>query len=198
MLAIVKEATKQQGRRLLRPLVGVLSALRIHPNVVTLASVPLSLLGGYFFATGRFTLGGISAALVGLSDTLDGELSRLTGRQSSTGAFLDSVVDRLSEVLLIGGICWYYSRSEPGSSMIAIAALVSSLLVSYVRARAEGLGFECRVGWFERPVRVLVLLFGAFFLGTRCMPVAMALIAAGSLATALHRVLFVTARSTRR
>ncbi len=187
----MNEKTKNSGRRLLRPIVNSLARLGVTPNAVTLTALPLSVLTAWAFATGRFLLAGWLALLSGLCDSIDGELSRRTGQATAKGAFLDSNVDRLSEAVVLGGVWWYYApRSQP-AALLAILALVFSLLVSYVRARAEGVGFECRVGWFERPVRVVLLLIGAFFLGTRYMPVALGVIAAGSLLTVVQRLFHV-------
>ena len=188
----MNEKTKQRGRRLLRPLVSLLAAMRVSATAVTIVGLPLSIGAGYLFATGRFTWGGVLAALVGLCDTLDGELSRRTGKASALGAFVDSTVDRLSESLVLVGLYWYYRDSWFG--LLAVVALVFSLMVSYVRARAEGVGRECKVGFFERPVRVLVLLFGAFVLGRTWMPVALGVIALGSLITVVQRIVYVLAQ----
>jgi len=185
----MKEQTKQQGRKLLAPLVAVLAALRVPPNAVTIIGLPLSIAAGACFADGRFIWGGVFVALVGLCDTLDGELSRRTGRASPLGAFLDSTVDRLSESLVLVGLYWYYRGSWFG--LLAVVALVFSLMVSYVRARAEGVGRECKVGLFERPVRVLTMLVGAFLLGRTWMPIAIGVIALGSLTTVIHRIIHV-------
>jgi len=187
----MKEATKSKGRRLLRPLVELLARAGVTPNVVTLTALPLAAGSGVLFAVGQFIWAGVLAALVGLCDTLDGELSRLSGKETRTGAFLDSVVDRLGEAVTLAGLFWYYQSRNPWYGLLAVVALVFSLMVSYVRARAEGAGFECKVGWFERPVRVLVLLLGAFVLGRTWMPVALAVIALGSLATVVHRLVYV-------
>lgn len=188
----MNETTKQHGRRLLRPLLSLLAAMHVSPTAVTLFALPLSIGAGYFFATGRFIAGGVLAALVGLCDTLDGELSRRTGTASATGAFIDSTVDRLNESLVLLGFYWYYRASWYG--LLAVVALVFSLMVSYVRARAEGVGRECKIGFFERPVRVLVLLFGAFVLGPIWMPVALGVIALGSFITVIQRIVYVLAQ----
>jgi CDP-diacylglycerol--glycerol-3-phosphate 3-phosphatidyltransferase len=182
----MNETTKQHGRRLLTPVVSLLAAMRVSPTAVTILGLPLSIGAGYCFAIGRFFLGGVLAALVGLCDTLDGELSRRTGTASALGAFIDSTVDRLSESLVLVGLYWHYRDSWFG--LLAVVALVFSLMVSYVRARAEGVGRECKVGFFERPVRVLVLLFGAFVLGRTWMPVALGIIALGSFITVVQRI----------
>jgi CDP-diacylglycerol--glycerol-3-phosphate 3-phosphatidyltransferase len=191
----MKETAKQHGRKLLRPVVSALAAMHVSPTTVTIAGLPLSIGAGYFFATGRFILGGVLAALVGLCDTLDGELSRRTGTASALGAFLDSTVDRLSESLVLVGLYWFYRDSWFG--LLAITALVFSFVVSYVRARAEGVGRECKVGLFERPVRVLVLLAGAFVLGRTWMPLALGVIAVGSFVTVVHRIVHVLSQKER-
>jgi CDP-diacylglycerol--glycerol-3-phosphate 3-phosphatidyltransferase len=191
----MNETTKQRGRRLLKPLVSALAAMRVSATAVTILGLPLSIGAGYFFATGQFMLGGVLAALVGLCDTLDGELSRRTGTASALGAFIDSTVDRLSESFVLVGFYWYYRDSWFG--LLAVVALVFSLMVSYVRARAEGVGRECKVGFFERPVRVLVLLFGALVLGRTWMPAALGIIALGSFMTVIQRMIYVLSQKER-
>ena len=188
----MRESTKKYGRRLLSPLVSLLAAIRVSATTVTILGLPLSIGAGWSFAAGRFVLGGVFVALVGLCDTLDGELSRRAGTASARGAFLDSTIDRLSESLVLVGLYWFYRDSWFG--LLAIVALVFSLMVSYVRARAEGVGRECKVGFFERPVRVLVMLVGAFVLGRTWMPVAIGVIALGSLITAIQRTIYVLAQ----
>jgi CDP-diacylglycerol--glycerol-3-phosphate 3-phosphatidyltransferase len=191
----MNETTKQRGRSLLTPLLNLLAATRVSATAVTLTALPLSILAAWFFASGWFILGGAMVALVGLCDTLDGELSRRTGTASALGAFIDSTVDRLSESLVLVGLYWYYRDSWFG--LLAVVALVFSLMVSYVRARAEGVGRECKIGFFERPVRVLVLLFGAFVLGRTWMPLALGVIALGSLITVIQRIAYVLSQKER-
>ena len=191
----MNETTKQHGRRLLTPLLNLLAATRVSATAVTVTALPLSVLAAWFFASGRFVLGGVMVALVGLCDTLDGELSRRTGTASPLGAFIDSTVDRLSESLVLVGFYWYYRASWYG--LLAVIALVFSLMVSYVRARAEGVGRECKIGFFERPVRVLVLLFGAFVLGRTWMPLALGVIALGSFITVIQRIIYVLSQKER-
>jgi CDP-diacylglycerol--glycerol-3-phosphate 3-phosphatidyltransferase len=183
----MRETAKTRGRRLLRPLVILLARAHVPPAAVTITALPLSAVAGWLFAIGRFVPAGVVLALVGLCDSLDGEVSRYAGKASAAGAFLDSNVDRLSEALVLVGIYWYYQFWNPWHALLAVLALVFSLLVSYVRARAEGLGRECAVGLFERPVRLVVLLVGALLLGRTYMPVATGIVAAGSLVTFLHR-----------
>jgi CDP-diacylglycerol--glycerol-3-phosphate 3-phosphatidyltransferase len=183
---------KQLGRKLLSPLVSLLAWTRVSPTAVTLFALPLSIGAGLLFAIGRFFWAGVCVALVGLCDTLDGELSRKTNRTSVLGAFLDSTTDRLSESFVMVGLYWYYRASWFG--LLAVLALVFSFLVSYVRARAEGVGRECKVGLFERPVRVIIVLIGAFVLGRTWTPLALGVIAVGSLVTVVHRIVHVLAQ----
>jgi CDP-diacylglycerol--glycerol-3-phosphate 3-phosphatidyltransferase len=184
----MKEEHKRRGRRLLQPLVRLLTRLKVTPTAVTLLALPGSLGAAYLFATGRFAWAGVLVALVGLADTVDGELARRSGQQTKFGAVLDSSVDRLSEALVLTALAWYYWPSSPLYGLLAIAALVFSVMVSYVRARSEGAGISCEVGWFERPVRVALLLIGAFILGRTWMPVALGAIALGSLVTVGQRL----------
>jgi len=103
-------------------------------------------------------LGGLLAALVGLLDALDGALARLTGQKSRFGAFLDSFVDRLCEAVLYLGLLIFYTRHGARQEIMLIyAAIVGSLLISYARARAEGLGLECKVGLLTRMERIAIL-----------------------------------------
>lgn len=182
---------------MLRPVVLLLMRLHVPPTAVTLAALPLSGLAGWLFATGRFAWAGAAAAVAGLCDSLDGELARMAGRQTPAGAFLDSVSDRLAEMFVFGGIYWHYQNRGGGLGMLVLLALALSLTVSYVRARAEGLGRNCRVGWFERPVRVIVVVIGALLLGSKLMPWAVLIIAAGSLATVVQRVGYVLRQNGR-
>jgi CDP-diacylglycerol--glycerol-3-phosphate 3-phosphatidyltransferase len=144
-------------------------------------------------------------------DTLDGRYSRMSGKGTTFGAFLDSTLDRIGESLVLGGLAGFYVRhlvelaSQPTLVMqelarglepvtwavvgfTAILALIGSFMVSYTRARAEGLGLSCKVGWFERPERMVLLILAAFFGVGPVMPAALLLLAVLSFATAAQRV----------
>ncbi len=192
----MKDSLKSTGRRLLVPMVKLLIFIGIHPLAVTLAGLPLSLGAGWLFASGRFRLGGVLLALVGLCDSLDGELSRRTGKASLLGALIDSTVDRLSEAIILVGIGWHFVAVRPAVTLLAAVALTGSFLVSYVRARAEGLGWQCSIGWFERPVRVAVLLAGALVGQPWSIILALWAVTVGSLITVVQR-LAITVRQSR-
>jgi CDP-diacylglycerol--glycerol-3-phosphate 3-phosphatidyltransferase len=115
-------------------------------------------LGAYFLSQGQMTLGGLIILLMGPVDALDGTMARLKGESTEFGAFVDSVTDRYSELVIFGGLLFYYVQAgETLPALLVYAAAVGSVLVSYVRARAASLGFDTRVGVLTRMERYLVL-----------------------------------------
>jgi CDP-diacylglycerol---glycerol-3-phosphate 3-phosphatidyltransferase len=142
-----------------RHLVPILVALRLRPNHITLAGFVVSLLAGVFFAFSTLG-GGVLTLLTGLLDTLDGSLARALGEAKKYGAFLDSVLDRYTELIIYLGIwCYFYQqgRATAWLSLILLLILFGSLMVSYTRARAEGLGQPCLVGVFQRGERIIII-----------------------------------------
>ncbi len=152
------------ANRITSPLVGILNRGRITPNALTLINLALSMVAAYVIATGHFLLGGILVLVSGLFDILDGALARLTRKSTKWGAILDSIVDRIAEAaILCGLLVWYIRDTAQGNIleiMLVYAVLVGSFLISYIRARAEGLGLQCQVGLFTRAERVIVLVIG--------------------------------------
>jgi CDP-diacylglycerol--glycerol-3-phosphate 3-phosphatidyltransferase len=147
--------------RITEPIVGILSKSGITPNALTFINLALSIVAAYVIATGHFLLGGVLVLVSGLFDLLDGALARLTKRTTKFGAILDSTVDRISEAaILCGLLIWYLARGGGLEIALIFAVLVGSFLVSYVKARAEGLGLQCQVGLFTRAERVIVLAIG--------------------------------------
>ncbi len=186
----MKEEHKNFGRRLLSPLTYLVLKLHITPNMITLVSLPFSILAGFFFARAQWWLGIIFLMLVGLSDTLDGEVARKTGKINRHGAFLDSVTDRFSEFFIFLGFFLYYYHNLLLASLVFVT-LISSIMVSYIRARAEGIGQECKVGIFERPVRFFTMLFGLIILGRGYFHYALLVILAGNIVTICQRIIYV-------
>lgn len=144
------------------PVVRILSKTKLKPNTLTFIELAISIGVAYAIATGYFLLGGVLVLVSGLFDLLDGALARFTKQSTKFGAILDSAVDRLSEAAIFCGLLiWYLPKEGATLEIVAIfAALIGSFLVSYIRARAEGLGLECRVGLFTRAERVIVLAVG--------------------------------------
>ncbi len=190
-MLVMKNETKEKGRRLLRPFVQFLIKLGVTPTAVTVAALPLSVLAALLFARGLFFWAGLLISLIGLCDTLDGEVSRQSGRVSSAGAFIDSTVDRITEGVVLLGVAWYYLSLGSWIVLLVTGTLFLSLMVSYVRARAEGTGKECQVGIFERPVRVGIMVAGALILGRSYFVIALMVIAIGSFITFIHRLIYV-------
>jgi CDP-diacylglycerol--glycerol-3-phosphate 3-phosphatidyltransferase len=147
------------------------------------------------FAADRLRLGALCMTLAGVLDILDGSLARVSGRVSPFGAFLDSVLDRYSDLLVLAGLVFLFARLGRLDAVVAVLlALIGTVMVSYTRARAESVDVECRVGFMERGERMLVLIAGAFF--DLLVPAVWA-VALGANATALHRIEH-TRRATRR
>ena len=163
-------------RRVTGPLGEGLGRAGVTPNMMTVAGFLITLVTSVLIARGRFLIGGLILIAGAVFDMLDGAVARATGQSSKTGAFLDSTLDRFSDAAIFVGLIWYYSTGGPGrntpeglhlseatlrlGAALALAALILSLMVSYVKARAEGLGFTCDVGLVERPERITVVCAG--------------------------------------
>jgi CDP-diacylglycerol--glycerol-3-phosphate 3-phosphatidyltransferase len=148
--------------RITNPIVRILSKSGITPNALTFINLALNIVAAYVIATGHFLLGGILVLVSGLFDLLDGALARFTKQTTKFGAILDSTVDRISEAAILCGLLIWYVPQEDASLKIVLIfiVLIGSFLVSYIRARAEGLGWQCQVGLFTRAERVIVLAIG--------------------------------------
>jgi phosphatidylglycerophosphate synthase len=136
-----------------------LSRTGISPNALTVCGFVAMLAVAWILASGHERIAGLLVILVGLFDALDGALARLTGKTSAFGAFLDSTLDRFSEIALYLGLLYLY-RGDTLPTVLVYLAITGSLMVSYTRARAEGLGLECKVGLFTRLERLAVLVVG--------------------------------------
>jgi len=141
-----------------RRIVPKLIYLKLTPNHVTYGGLIISMLAGLSFVYYPLA-GGLLTLLTGLLDTLDGSLARATGESKKFGAFLDSILDRYTELIIYLGICGYFYRHEaqPIFWLLILLILFGSLMVSYTRARAEGLGERCAVGVFQRGERIILL-----------------------------------------
>lgn len=164
-----------------------LEGTRITPGHVTLVSALLSTGGAVAFGYGRYWLGAVLSLLGVITDCIDGDLSRLTGRSSTVGAFLDSVMDRWTDAAMIVGLAY----ANPEHWMLAGVALTASLLTSYTRARAQSLGVDCPDGIGGRDTRVLVLVIAA---PAGLIELGLWTVAVTGVATALHRMLVATQR----
>jgi len=148
--------------RITSPIVAVLSKSGITPNTLTLTNLVLNIVAAYVIATGHFVLGGVLILISGLFDLFDGALARFSKQATKFGAVLDSAVDRIAEAATLCGLLIWYVPQQSGTLEIVLilVVLVGSFLVSYIRARAEGLGWQCQIGLFTRAERVIVLALG--------------------------------------
>lgn len=185
-----------------RPLLRVAIGLRLTANAITAVGAAVALAAGGFAAVGEWGWAGILLVFGSWCDLIDGEIARATGTQGKAGAFLDSNLDRLSEIALFAGLA--ASFPDRSASIWAVAALASSLMVSYARARGEGLGVECPNFGMERPHRVVLLMFAMNFApflgdagGALLLEGACAVVTVGASATALGRMIVIHQRLRR-
>src|SRR3954451_12891611 len=137
---------------------------RLTPNAISLTGFVLNLVAAALILDRLFFLAGVAFIVGSVMDTLDGRYSRMSGKGTQFGAFLDSTLDRIEEGVVLAAVAWYFA--DIGDSVAAafcVVAVLGSLMVSYTRARAEALGIECKVGLATRPVRVVILSIGLVF-----------------------------------
>jgi len=152
------------GKRIVDSLVMGLSSLRIHPNVLTLIGMVINIFAMVLFAKGIFLWAGLVIVFAGIFDIVDGEVARRTKRVTKFGAFFDSVIDRYSDLLLLLGlIIWYAKIDRIFYVGLTGLVLIGSVLTSYTRARAESLIPACKVGFLERPERIVLMIIGSLF-----------------------------------
>ncbi|HZM16844.1 MAG TPA: CDP-alcohol phosphatidyltransferase family protein [Candidatus Krumholzibacteria bacterium] len=186
-----KALWQERARALAAPLVEVLARAGITPTAVTLVGLVLNVAAGVWIGLGHTLLGGVVLLVASICDGLDGGLARRTGRVTRFGAFLDSTIDRIDETVVLAGIAaYFFQRDGIAGGLWGVAVLLAlggSLITSYTRARAEGLGLECKVGWFERPERLAVTILG-LLLGYRALIGATAILVLFSWATVVQRI----------
>jgi CDP-diacylglycerol--glycerol-3-phosphate 3-phosphatidyltransferase len=147
----------------LRAIINASVALGIHPNVLTLIGVLINVLAGFALALDMFITAGVIMIVANIFDFIDGKVAHITGTQSRFGAFWDSTLDRFSDLALFTGLIWLYADlGRNGYVLIATLALIFSIMTSYARARAESLIDKCKVGFMERPERIVLFMIGAF------------------------------------
>jgi len=173
------------------PIVKVATKLNIHPNTFTTFSFFLGAAASFFAITGNLRVSALFILLSGLCDALDGRLARNSGKVTKFGALYDSTLDRYSEVLFFFGLAYFFITHNWYLTAVAVAiALGGSLMVSYVRARAEGLGFDCKVGILQRAERLLLLGIGGL-IHMKALVVSIWIVAILSNFTAVQRIVHV-------
>ena len=150
------------GSWILGSIVNLLAALRVKPNILTLIGLFINVFAAILFANGMFTWAGLVVLFAGIFDMVDGEVARRTGHVTRFGAFFDSVIDRYSDMILFFGlVVWYAKLDRIFYAGLVVLSLIGSIMTSYTRARAESLIPACKVGFLERPERIVLLIIGA-------------------------------------
>lgn len=148
------------GHALDKPLQNLAGKIPFSPNTITVAGFLITVLSAYVLSFDLF-FGGIIVLAGGFFDMLDGIIARTNNKTTRFGAFLDSFLDRVSDALIFLGIAWYFNTTDNKTGVIlCLTVLVGSFLISYARARAEGLSAKCTVGIIERPERIILISFG--------------------------------------
>jgi len=174
--------------KVIRLIVRGLALSRIHPNVLTFLGLVINIVAAWLLAVGQFRWGGFVIIGAGLFDMVDGRVARETNRVTRFGGFFDSVLDRYSDLaLLVGLLVWYGSINRSSYVVLTAIAMIASVMISYTRARAENSIPACKVGFMERPERVVLVIIGALF--DRMAPVLWVIAVLGNL-TVIHRMIF--------
>jgi CDP-diacylglycerol--glycerol-3-phosphate 3-phosphatidyltransferase len=173
---------------LLQHIVRALSLSHIHPNMLTALGLVINIVAAVLFAKGLFPAAGWVVVGAGVFDMVDGRVARVTNTVTPFGAFFDSVVDRYSDMALYMGLLVYYARAERFFYVVLVALVMAgSVMISYTRARAESLIPTCKVGFLERPERLVLIIIGALW--SRMAPV-LWIIAVLSNITVIHRIVY--------
>jgi CDP-diacylglycerol--glycerol-3-phosphate 3-phosphatidyltransferase len=189
--------------RIINAMVRALASAGVHPNILTTIGVFINGVCGLLFGFGEFFWAGIVLIVANLFDMLDGNVARLTGNVTKYGGFLDSSLDRLSDMFAFVGIMMFYAGNSPQHSILnvflASVGMMMSVMVSYTTARSEGLGVKANVGFLQRPERVVLLIIGALstwnwnstsYFANR-MPQVLWVLAIGSVWTLVHRMYYI-------
>jgi CDP-diacylglycerol--glycerol-3-phosphate 3-phosphatidyltransferase len=193
------------ARGIARQVARLVAKSHLTPNSLTIIGLLLNFPVAYVLAQGWFIWGGLLVIFAGVFDMLDGALAKVTGRVTQFGGFLDSTMDRYSEVIIFLGLLIFYQThnttdafgGELQGLLLVYASITGSLLVSYTKARAEGLGMECKVGWLPRPERILIMALGCL-IATWWSPaliIMLWLLAIGTNLTALQRITHIWLKS---
>jgi CDP-diacylglycerol--glycerol-3-phosphate 3-phosphatidyltransferase len=176
------------SNKVIRMIVRGLALSKINPNVLTFLGLVINMVAAAFLAFGHFRTAGFVIIFAGLFDMVDGRVARATNQVTRFGGFFDSVLDRYSDIALLVGLLVYYGTINRSSYVVLTAiVMAASVMISYTRSRAENIVPTCKVGFLERPERVVLLILGALF--DRMAPVLWAIAVLGNL-TVIHRMIF--------
>ena len=176
------------ANKIIRLIVRGLALSKINPNVLTFFGLLINIVAASFLAVGSFRIAGSIIIFAGLFDMVDGRVARATNQVTRFGGFFDSVLDRYSDLALLVGLLVYYGTINRSSYVVLTAiVMTASVMISYTRTRAENIVPTCKVGFLERPERIVLLIIGALF--DRMAPVLWVIAVLGNL-TVVHRMIF--------
>ncbi|MCW3050663.1 MAG: CDP-alcohol phosphatidyltransferase [Solirubrobacterales bacterium] len=165
---------------------------RLTPNAISITGFVLNLVAAVLIWQEQYILGGVAFVVGSIMDTLDGRYSRMSGKGTQFGAFLDSTLDRIEEGIVLTAVAVVFAKQHKEFAVGAVVvAVLASLMVSYTRARAEALGVECKVGIASRPVRVVILSIGILLAGLDLLAPAVYVLAGLGIVTVFQRILHV-------
>jgi len=199
------ESIKSGYLRVIEPVADFLVRRRVNPNVITTIGTLCSMIGGVIYGTGHIRTAGWFLALTALFDVLDGTVARRTGRSTTFGAFYDSTLDRIADGFVLGGLATFYALHPVYHSgpmvVVCVLGIIGTFLTSYTRARAEALGIDAKVGFLQRPERVVLLsapqaLFGLALDGWVLITIVV-LLTVTAWMTAFQRIAYVHRVTTR-
>ncbi len=192
---MISQKIGQGAQIILKSIIRILTLLHITPNHLTFLGFIMSIVTAWLFARGLFTTAGVMLIVTGLFDMVDGMVARQTHCATPFGAFFDSVMDRYSDLIVYIGLLIYYGQQDRMSYVVLVGiVMMGSVLTSYTRARAESLIDKCKVGFLERPERIVLLIIGSFYF----MDPVLWVIAVLSNWTVIHRILYTKAKMTGR
>lgn len=187
---MISQRIGQGAQFILRKIVAFIIFLKIRPNHLTFLGFLMSIVVASVFARGDFVLAGFLLIIAGLFDMVDGMVARTLGDETPFGAFFDSIMDRYSDLIMYLGLIIYYGSVNRMNYVVLVGVvMMGSVLTSYARARAESLIPQCKVGFLERPERIVLLIIGSFYY----MDPVLWVIAILSNWTVVHRILYTRA-----
>ena len=183
------------ANKIIRLIVRELALSRINPNILTFLGLVINIVAAAFLAFGAFRTAGLVIIFAGLFDMIDGRVARATNQVTRFGGFFDSVLDRYSDLaLLVGLLVFYGTINRPAYVVLTAIVMTASVMISYTRTRAENIIPSCKVGFLERPERIVLLIIGALF--DRMAPVLWVIAVLGNV-TVIHRMVFTYQESKR-
>jgi CDP-diacylglycerol--glycerol-3-phosphate 3-phosphatidyltransferase len=210
-LVFISEKNRERYLKIIKPVGDFFARTGVHPNILSVSGLVLSAVAGLLYGHGRFFWAAWVVVFAGICDTLDGQIARQTNKRSAFGAFFDSTLDRYSDMFLLIGLAYHFAGgraflglngggtsegTSPWTVLVIVFAIAGSFMVSYTRARAEGLGMNCKGGLMQRPERITLLIIGSLLgsipvAGPMILKFTLLVLAVSANLTAIYRIIFI-------